>query len=359
MKSSTTNVETSINEEVFHEVSESFQRESYSSSLNDDVQQSVEKVKIAFENADSSSKVKLIPSKIKMALRNLIYEISIWSKPKVPISIRCDSAPMIAKAYSQAYNGKSRHLGVRHSVIGTLIMKRDDIGMNQVLESGPWMVSSKPLFVQKWDTNVKMSLSLGKPLIMDKNTTRMCSEGTGRVGFARVLIEVQADKELKNKIEICYRHGSIVGNYSKFVDVEYTWKPPICGQCRVFGLTSNMCGGQRNNEGGEGNQMIMMKVAGAGDFSLADSFDQNTKVGFWKRAHGRLREKCRSDLVWWGVRDLPGDDGSTIAGFGWEFLLGSGGSRVWFKGYCNFSPCGFMLDSLRKLPVDSAFAADF
>nr|GFB74557.1 hypothetical protein [Tanacetum cinerariifolium] len=39
MKSSTTNVETSINEEVFYEVSESFQGESSSSSLNDDVQQ--------------------------------------------------------------------------------------------------------------------------------------------------------------------------------------------------------------------------------------------------------------------------------------------------------------------------------
>nr|GEZ65503.1 retrovirus-related Pol polyprotein from transposon TNT 1-94 [Tanacetum cinerariifolium] len=36
MKSSTTNVETSINEEVFHEVSESFQGESSSSSMNDD-----------------------------------------------------------------------------------------------------------------------------------------------------------------------------------------------------------------------------------------------------------------------------------------------------------------------------------
>nr|GEY00105.1 hypothetical protein [Tanacetum cinerariifolium] len=42
MKSLTTNVETSINEEVFHEVSESFQGESSSSSLNDDVQQSTE-----------------------------------------------------------------------------------------------------------------------------------------------------------------------------------------------------------------------------------------------------------------------------------------------------------------------------
>nr|GEZ85490.1 hypothetical protein [Tanacetum cinerariifolium] len=44
MKSSTTNVETSINEEAFHEVSESFQGESSSSSLNDDVQQGPEEV---------------------------------------------------------------------------------------------------------------------------------------------------------------------------------------------------------------------------------------------------------------------------------------------------------------------------
>nr|GEZ37155.1 hypothetical protein [Tanacetum cinerariifolium] len=44
MKSLTTNVETSINEEVFHEVSDSFQGESSSSSLNDDVQQSPKEV---------------------------------------------------------------------------------------------------------------------------------------------------------------------------------------------------------------------------------------------------------------------------------------------------------------------------
>nr|GFD19148.1 hypothetical protein [Tanacetum cinerariifolium] len=44
MKSSTTNVETSINEEVFHEVSEPFQGEYSLSSLNDDVQQSPKEV---------------------------------------------------------------------------------------------------------------------------------------------------------------------------------------------------------------------------------------------------------------------------------------------------------------------------
>nr|GEW03010.1 hypothetical protein [Tanacetum cinerariifolium] len=56
MKSSTTNVETSNvkipsnEEEVFHESSESFQEESSLSSLNDDVQQSLEEVTTAFLN---------------------------------------------------------------------------------------------------------------------------------------------------------------------------------------------------------------------------------------------------------------------------------------------------------------------
>nr|GFA36326.1 hypothetical protein [Tanacetum cinerariifolium] len=55
MKSSTTNVDTSINEEVFHEVFESFQGESSSSSLNDDVQHSPEEVILPSSNTQMIS----------------------------------------------------------------------------------------------------------------------------------------------------------------------------------------------------------------------------------------------------------------------------------------------------------------
>ncbi|GJY14033.1 zinc finger, CCHC-type containing protein [Tanacetum coccineum] len=54
-------------------------------------------------------------------LKNLLLEIPLWSKPIAPISIRCDSAATLAKAYSQMYNVKSRHLGVRHNMIRELI----------------------------------------------------------------------------------------------------------------------------------------------------------------------------------------------------------------------------------------------
>nr|GEU33180.1 zinc finger, CCHC-type [Tanacetum cinerariifolium] len=38
-----------------------------------------------------------------------------------PTSVRCDSTATLAKAYSQMYNGKSRHLGVRHNMIREFI----------------------------------------------------------------------------------------------------------------------------------------------------------------------------------------------------------------------------------------------
>nr|GEW46743.1 zinc finger, CCHC-type [Tanacetum cinerariifolium] len=55
-------------------------------------------------------------------LKNLILEILLWVKPIAPIFIRCDSVDTLAKAYSQMYNGNSKHLGVRHNMICELIM---------------------------------------------------------------------------------------------------------------------------------------------------------------------------------------------------------------------------------------------
>nr|GFD08248.1 hypothetical protein [Tanacetum cinerariifolium] len=43
-------------------------------------------------------------------LRNLVYEIPLWPKPVSTISIRCDNDATLANAYTQLYNGKSRHL---------------------------------------------------------------------------------------------------------------------------------------------------------------------------------------------------------------------------------------------------------
>ena len=105
-------------------------------------------------------------------------------------------------------------------------------GFNYIVENGPWMVSNKPFFVQKWDINMSMdkteptslpiwvkltsvpleawttngisaiSSRIGKPMIMDSVTNKMCKMGLGKVGYARVLIEVSAKKELPDSVEI-------------------------------------------------------------------------------------------------------------------------------------------------------------
>lgn len=155
---------------------------------------------------------------------------------------------------------------------GTYLFKfNNDEGLNHVLDSGPWMVNNKALLVQKWDPSVCMdksepttlplwvklynmpmeawcikgvsaiASSLGKPLIMDKVTTKMCYDGNGRLGLARVLVEVRADKELKKENEICYKNKDLVTTGSKFVKVEYAWTLPTCKKCKVFGHMDSTC----------------------------------------------------------------------------------------------------------------------
>nr|GEZ41647.1 retrovirus-related Pol polyprotein from transposon TNT 1-94 [Tanacetum cinerariifolium] len=97
MKSSTTNVETLINEEVFHEVSESFQRESFSSSLNDDVQQSPEEVILPQTNTQSISN-NMIPNgdEATEALRD-----ADWNKKDESSLVTQNKARLVAVGYSQ------------------------------------------------------------------------------------------------------------------------------------------------------------------------------------------------------------------------------------------------------------------
>nr|GEW05633.1 zinc finger, CCHC-type [Tanacetum cinerariifolium] len=54
----------------------------------------------------------LVAGKEAEWLKNLLLEILMWVKPMAPISICCDSTATLAKAYSQMFNGKSRHLGM-------------------------------------------------------------------------------------------------------------------------------------------------------------------------------------------------------------------------------------------------------
>ncbi|GKE07094.1 hypothetical protein Tco_1399112 [Tanacetum coccineum] len=54
-------------------------------------------------------------------LRDLLINIPLWPKPMPPISVHCDSQSTLSRAYNQVYNGKSRHIGLRHKQVNQLI----------------------------------------------------------------------------------------------------------------------------------------------------------------------------------------------------------------------------------------------
>ncbi|GJV92530.1 protein LAZ1 [Tanacetum coccineum] len=103
-------------------------------------------------------------------------------------------------------------------------------GLEQVLEQGPWLICNIPMILTKWSPNLSLTkdkvtkvpvwvklhkvpviaysedgLSLiatqiGQPVMLDAFTSTICGDPWGRMGYTRALIEVSADKELKQEV---------------------------------------------------------------------------------------------------------------------------------------------------------------
>nr|GEV14880.1 hypothetical protein [Tanacetum cinerariifolium] len=93
-----------------------------------------------------------------------------------------------------------------------------------------------------------LASSLGKPILIDEVTTRMCVTGVGRIRFARVLIEIDAKKEVKDIIEIIYKGKNVTEGTKKFMDVEYAWKPSICVHYNFLGMNKQGVGSKIRSE---------------------------------------------------------------------------------------------------------------
>ncbi|GJY69226.1 hypothetical protein Tco_0472208 [Tanacetum coccineum] len=122
-------------------------------------------------------------------------------------------------------------------------------GLEQVLEQGPWLIRNILLILTKWTLN----LSLSK----DKVT-----KVPGRISFARALIEVSADKKLKQEVTMAIPKGEeeSAGHTLVKIAIEYEWKPPICLDCHVFGHTNDQCPKRFNNNKNLRYQPVKPKV---------------------------------------------------------------------------------------------------
>ncbi|GKB55722.1 ribonuclease H-like domain-containing protein, partial [Tanacetum coccineum] len=77
----------------------------------------------------------------------------------------------------------------------------------------------------------------------------MSMQSLDRSSYARVMIELRADVELKDNIVVAMPKITREGHYTCNVRVEYEWKPPRCSSCKVFGHIHEEC--PKNTGAGE------------------------------------------------------------------------------------------------------------
>nr|GFD09987.1 hypothetical protein [Tanacetum cinerariifolium] len=143
--------------------------------------------------------------------------------------------------------------------------------LDDMLENGQWFVRNNPLTLKKWhpyenllkedvstvplwvklygvpvtafseDGLSAITTKLGTPLMVDSYTSYMCMQFCGRSSYARVLIELRADVELKDNIVVAMPKITREGHYTCNVRVEYEWKPPRCSSCKELGHVHEEC----------------------------------------------------------------------------------------------------------------------
>ncbi|PWA97296.1 RNA-directed DNA polymerase, eukaryota, Reverse transcriptase zinc-binding domain protein [Artemisia annua] len=114
----------------------------------------------------------------------------------------------------------------------------------------------------------------------------------GRMGFARVLVELNAKKQFKDVIEVAYNRKDASISMTKYVQVEYAWKPAHCGHCCVFGHEEKTCrmvpkeqnGDQQENEHGDNNdgfkEVSYRRNRNEFDYNNSRRYDQNGQNGY-------------------------------------------------------------------------------
>ena len=144
-------------------------------------------------------------------------------------------------------------------------------GMDQVLETGPWLIRSIPIFLNIWTPNTTLAkeqitsapvwlklhnvpivaytevgLSLittqiGKPIMLDSYTSTMCVKSWGQNSYARALVEVSSLNTLMDHVVVAIPFSNGSGHSLVRIDIEYEWKPPCCSVCKIFDHNDVAC----------------------------------------------------------------------------------------------------------------------
>ncbi|GKA47800.1 hypothetical protein Tco_0740758 [Tanacetum coccineum] len=115
-------------------------------------------------------------------------------------------------------------------------------GLNAMIENGPWFIRNNPFILKKWHPDVNtLKEDVGTPLMHDSYTSDMCMQSWGRSSYARAMIELRVDVELKDSIVAAMPKIIKEGYNTCNIRVEYEWKLPRCICCKVFGHVLEEC----------------------------------------------------------------------------------------------------------------------
>ncbi|GJW60270.1 cytokinin dehydrogenase 3-like protein [Tanacetum coccineum] len=206
-------------------------------------------------------------------------------------------------------------------------------GLDAMLENGPWFIRNNPLILKKWhqDENLlkedvstvpvlvklhgvsvtafsedglrAIATKLGTPLMFDSYTSYMCMQSWGRLSYARVMVELKADVELKDNIVVAMPKITRAGHYTCNVRVEYEWKPPRCSSYKVFGHVHEEC--TKNTGAGEKKTMKKhsqnprgvepaIEVSNSNPFNVLNSVNNDGEFGTNGRTNNLVNNKATS-----------------------------------------------------------------
>nr|GEU41279.1 hypothetical protein [Tanacetum cinerariifolium] len=164
-------------------------------------------------------------SRKSVNIRTLITSTGNRVDVAVPLeSIRAISARFVNTTYG-FFLGK----WVAYPIVVNYFSSMD--GLDAMLENGPWFIQNNPLILKKWNPNVNLlkdvgnvsvwvvingvfaavfiedglstiATKLGTPLMLDIFIFEISMQSCGRSSYARAMIELRADVELKDTIVV-------------------------------------------------------------------------------------------------------------------------------------------------------------
>ncbi|PWA42885.1 hypothetical protein CTI12_AA521820 [Artemisia annua] len=124
--------------------------------------------------------------------------------------------------------------------------------------------------------------------------TSICEKPYGRASFARVLVEIDSSKKPVDSIELWYESLSKVLR----VEVEYTWVPPRCDECKVFGHFTSECVRKINTVKAVDKNGDNVKAADVNKFKNSENGANNGGVDEgWQMAGNRRNGRVGGNSV--------------------------------------------------------------